>query len=128
MDFLVVVNMKTVITNIEYKAGVLNISSETHPIGNELTFKEVHDLIIEYGAVNKIIFEDNDTDLNQIYMVALTIKSFLPNLILRLVSDKANLNDLSMTNILYPIPFTTLLMDGVLYKVVNDKLVKHERI
>lgn len=116
--------MKTIITNIEYKAGILKISAETHPIGDELTFKEVHDLFLEYGAVNEIIFEDNNADLNQIYMVALTIKAFLPKLILRLISNKSNLNDLSMTNILYPIPFATLLMDDVLYKVINDKLIK----
>lgn len=120
--------MKTVITNIEYRAGVLKISAETHPIGNELTFKEVHDLIVEYGAVNEIIFEDNNADLNQIFKVALTTKEFLPKLTMKLISDKSDLSDLSMTNTLYPIPFTMLSINKTLYKVVNDKLVKHERV
>lgn len=113
--------MKLIITEIEYKAGILYITLEEHPIGNEFTFKEIHDLIEEYGAVNEVVFKDN-SDLNKTYDIASMIRTYKSNILLNLITDNSTLDCLDISNILRPIPFENLLMNGKPYGVKNDKL------
>lgn len=109
--------MRLVITNIDYKAGVLSLTIENHPIGNEFNFKEVHDLIEEYGAVNELVFIDSDTDLNPICEVADYIRVYQPKIKLRLVSNQSTLDSLDIENTLRPLPFISLLMNNKLYNI-----------
>lgn len=118
---------KLIITNIDYSAGTLIVSVEYHPIGNDFNFKEIHDLIEEYGAVNQLVFKDFVSDLNQVYEVALLLYTYKPNLEMTLISNKDDLNSLNMSNTLSPIPFTRLIMNDKIYKVIKDKTIR-ERI
>lgn len=116
--------MKLTITDISYAAGTLVVTVEKHPIGNDFNFAEIHDLIEEYGAVNEIVFHDTISDLNQVFDIALTLRSFKPDMSIVLITDREDLDCLEITNALSPIPFNRLIMNGTVYKIVDSKPIK----
>lgn len=119
--------MKLTITDISYAAGTLIITVEEHPIGNDFNFAEVHDLIEEYGAVNEIVFNDTISDLNQVYDIALTLRSFKPKMSIDLITNQEDLDCLDVSNALSPIPFNRLVMNGTPYKIMDGKPVRMKK-
>ena len=116
--------MKLTITDISYAAGILVVTVEEHPIGNDFNFAEIHDLIEEYGAVNEIVFNDTISDLNQVYDIALTLRSFQPKMSIALITNHEDLDCLNVSNALSPIPFNRLIMNGTPYKIVDSKPIR----
>lgn len=116
--------MKLTITDISYAAGTLIVTVEKHLIGNDFNFAEIHDLIEEYGAVNEIVFNDTISDLNQVFDIALTLRSFKPKVSIALITNHEDLDCLNISNALSPIPFNRLIMNGVSYKIIDNKPIK----
>ena len=93
---------------------------------NDITFKYIHDLIMEVQPMSiEFIEEYNDIDLNYMFHIAHLLNTYLPEMGLKYISplrDEYPINELSPEFAFRDIPFEEVIIGDKYYNLVDERI------